>query len=145
MFYATLIRCLVSESGASVMHNKCSYSCTSISLLERFNTCTCTIIVRCDDELFVNHVLLLLLSKKLYYCRQKSYLPSIRVLDSKIKMIYQLETTIAKSNNQMSAHNIKWSKYKVQWCAIQYRCCTYERKIVYTVKKMIKRCMCMCV
>ena len=69
-------------------------------------------IVRCDDELFVNHVLLVA-KQYFYHCRQKSSLPSIRVLDSKIKMIYQLETTIAKSN-KTSAHNIKWSKYKVQ-------------------------------
>ena len=70
-------------------------------------------IARCNEELFVNHVLLVA-SQYLYYCRQKSSLPSIRVLDSKIKMIYQLETIIAKSNNKMSAHNIKWGKYKVQ-------------------------------
>ena len=70
-------------------------------------------IVRCDDELFVNHVILVA-KRYLYYCRQKSFLPSIGVLDSKIKMIYQLETIIAKSNNKMSAHNIKWGKYKVQ-------------------------------
>ena len=65
-------------------------------------------IVRCNDELFVNHVLLVV-KQYSYYCRQKGSLPSIRVLDSKIKMIYQLET-----NNKMSAHNIKWGKYKVQ-------------------------------
>ena len=38
---------------------------------------------------------------------KKGFLPSIRVLDSKIKMIYQLETIIAKSNNKISAHNKK--------------------------------------
>ena len=38
-------------------------------------------IVRCDDELFVNHVILVA-KQYLYYCRQKSFLPSIRVLDS---------------------------------------------------------------
>ena len=70
-------------------------------------------IVRCDDELFVNHVILVA-KQYLYYCRQKRFLPSIRVLDSKIKMIYQLETIIAKFNNKMSAHNMKWGKYKVQ-------------------------------
>ena len=70
-------------------------------------------IVGCNDELFVNHVLLVA-KQYLYYCRKKSSLPSIRVLDSKIKMIYKFETIIAKSNNKMSAHNIKWGKYKVQ-------------------------------
>ena len=39
--------------------------------------------VRCNDEL--------LAKLYIYYCRQKSSLPSIRVFDSKIKMIYQLE------------------------------------------------------
>ena len=70
-------------------------------------------IVRCDDELFVNHVILVA-KQYLYYCRQKRFLPSIRVLDFKIKMIYQLETIIRKSNNKISAHNEKWGKYKVQ-------------------------------
>ena len=37
----------------------------------------------------------------------------MRVLDSTIKMIYQLVTIIAKSNNKMSAYNITWAKYKV--------------------------------
>ena len=70
-------------------------------------------IVGCNDELFVNHVLLVA-KQYLYYCREKkSFLPSIRVLDSKIKMIYKFETIIAKSNNKMSAHNMKWGKYKV--------------------------------
>ena len=67
------------------------------------------VIVRCNDELFVNHVLLAA-KQYIYYCRQKSSLPSIRVFDSKIKMIYQLETIIAKSNNEMSTHNIKWGE-----------------------------------
>ena len=66
-------------------------------------------IVGCNDELFVNYVLLVD-KQYLYYCS----LPSIRVLDSKIKMFYQFETIMAKSNNKMSAHNIKRGKYKAQ-------------------------------
>ena len=66
-------------------------------------------IVRCDNELFVNHVLLVA-KQYLYYCRQKSSLPSIRVLDSKTKMIHQLQTIVAKSNNKMLTHYIKWGK-----------------------------------
>ena len=54
-------------------------------------------IVGCNDELFVNHDLLVA-KQYLYYCRQESSLPSIRVLDSKIKMIYKFETIIAKLN-----------------------------------------------
>ena len=74
-------------------------------------------IVGCNDELFVNHILLVA-KQYLYYCRQKSSLPLIRVLDSKIKVICQFKakfkTVKAKSNNKMSAHNIKWGKYKLQ-------------------------------
>ena len=66
-------------------------------------------IVGCNDELFVNYVLLVD-KQYLYYCS----LPSIRVLDSKIEMFYQFETIMTKSNNKMSAHNIKWGKYKAQ-------------------------------
>ena len=51
---------------------------------------------------------------KLIYCKCHICSGSIRVLDFKIKMIYQLETIIAKSNNKISAHNKKWGKYKVQ-------------------------------
>ena len=66
-------------------------------------------IVTCNGELFVNHVLLAA-KQYIYYCRRKSSLPSIRVIDSQIKKINQLETIIAKSNNEVSAHNIKWGK-----------------------------------
>ena len=34
------------------------------------------------------------------------------VLNLKIKTIHQLETMIAKSNNKLKAHNMKWDKYK---------------------------------
>ena len=83
-------------------------------------------IVGCNDELFVNHVLLLA-KQYLYYCRKKSSLPSIRVSDSKIKMFYQFETIMAKSNNKMSAPNIKHNN--VQFCTAALRIC--EKKIVY--------------
>jgi len=39
-------------------------------------------------------------------------LPSIKIFNSKIKMIHQLVTMIAKSDNKLKAHNIKWGKYK---------------------------------
>ena len=51
-------------------------------------------IIRCKDEIFVNHILLL----------AKQYLfssPSIRVLISKICTVFLIETMIAKSNNEM--------------------------------------------
>ena len=57
----------------------------------------------------------------LFYCinycyfkfvRKNKSLPSIKEFNSKIKMIHQLETMIAKSNNKLKAHNMKWGKYK---------------------------------
>ena len=68
-------------------------------------------ILRCKDELFINHTLMIA-KQYLYSCRQNKSLPSIKVLNSKIKMIHQLETIIAKSNNKLKAHNMKWGKYE---------------------------------
>jgi len=48
----------------------------------------------------------------LYSCRWNKFLPSIKVFNSKIKIIHQLETMIAKSNNKLKAHNMKRGKYK---------------------------------
>ena len=55
-------------------------------------------ILRCEEELFVNHTLITA-KQYLYSCRWNKSLPSIKVFNSKIKMIHQLETMIAKSNN----------------------------------------------
>ena len=68
-------------------------------------------ILRCEDELFINHTLIIA-KQYLYSCRQNKFLPSIKVFNSKIKMIHQLETMIAKSNNKLKARNMKWGKYK---------------------------------
>ena len=68
-------------------------------------------ILRCEDESFVNHTLITA-KQYLYSCRQNKSLPSIKEFNSKIKMIHQLETIIAKSNNKLKAHNMKWDKYK---------------------------------
>ena len=68
-------------------------------------------ILRCEDELFVNHTLIIA-KKYLYSCRQNKSLTSIKVFNSKIKMIHRLETIIAKSNNKLKAHNMKWGRYK---------------------------------
>ena len=68
-------------------------------------------ILTCEDELFINHILMVA-KQYLYSCRQNKFLPSIKVFNSKIKLIYQLETMIAKSNNKLKAHNMKWGKYK---------------------------------
>ena len=68
-------------------------------------------ILRCEDDLFVNHSLLLA-KQYLYSCRHNKSPPSIRVFNSKIKMVHLFETMITKSNNKLSAHNTKWGKYK---------------------------------
>ena len=68
-------------------------------------------IIGCEDEIFVNHILLLA-KQYLYSCRQNKYPPSIRVLHSKINTVFLIETMIAKSNNKLETYNMKWSKYK---------------------------------
>ena len=68
-------------------------------------------ILKCEDELFVN-LILIIAKQYLYSCRRNKSFPSIKVFKSKIKMIYQLETMIAKSNDKLKAHNMKWGKYK---------------------------------
>ena len=65
----------------------------------------------CDDELYVNHILLLA-RQYLYSCRCNKKLPRIRIFIAKINIAYQLETIIAKSNvDRLSAHYSKWGKY----------------------------------
>ena len=70
-------------------------------------------IIGCENEIFVNHILLLA-KQYLYSCRQSKYPLSIRVLHSKINTVSLIETMIAKSNNKLETHNIniKWGKYK---------------------------------
>ena len=68
-------------------------------------------IIGCEDEIFVNHILLLA-KQYLYSCRQNKYPPSIRVLHSKINTVFLIETMIAKSKNKLETHNMKWGKYK---------------------------------
>ena len=59
----------------------------------------CLGVIGCEDEIFVNHILLLV-KHYLYSCRQNKYPPSIRVLHSKINTVFLIETMIAKSNNK---------------------------------------------
>ena len=68
-------------------------------------------IFSCEDELYVNHILLLA-RQHLHSCRCNKKLPRIRVFIAKINMAYQLETMIAKSNvDRLPVHNSKWGKY----------------------------------
>ena len=67
----------------------------------------------CEDEIFVNHILLLA-KQYLYSCRQNKYSPSIRVLNSKINTVFLIETMIARSDNKLETHNMKWSNNIIQ-------------------------------
>ena len=51
-------------------------------------------IMSCKIDLFVNHILLIA-KKYIYSCRGNKTKPSIVVLNTKIKMIYQLEMMVA--------------------------------------------------
>ena len=67
---------------------------------------------RKEDTLILNH--LILITKQytcIYYCRNSTAKPSFRVLLSKVESIYQLESWIAKSNNKLNVHLLKWGKY----------------------------------
>ena len=69
-------------------------------------------IIECEDEIFGNHILLL--EKQYPYSwRQNKNSPSIRVLTSKIKHCFLIETMIAKSDNKLETHDMKCSKYKL--------------------------------
>ena len=68
-------------------------------------------ILRCEDELFINHIFTAA-KQYLYSCRQNKSIPSIKEFNSKIKMIHQLETMIAKLNNKLKVHDMKWGMYK---------------------------------
>ena len=68
-------------------------------------------IFSCEDELYVNHILLLA-RQYLYSCRCNKKLPRIRIFITKINIAYQLETMIAKSNvERLPPHYSKWGKY----------------------------------
>jgi len=63
----------------------------------------------CEDELFVNHVLLIA-KQFLYSCRCKHTYPLINVFIARLKKIQNFELVIAKSKNKLSDHTAKWDK-----------------------------------
>ena len=65
---------------------------------------------RKEDTLILNH-LILITKQYIYYCRNSTAKPFFRVLLSKVESIYQLESSIAKSNNKLNMHLLKWGKY----------------------------------
>jgi len=56
------------------------------------------------DPIFVNHTLII--NSSYSSCRRNKPLQSIKVLNSKIKMIHQLEKMIAKSKNKIKSLTI---------------------------------------
>ena len=71
-------------------------------------------ILDCEDYLFVNHILLIA-KQHIYNCRIVETRPSLRVFIARVKVVYQLETKIAKSRDKSSdnlaIHLNKWGKY----------------------------------
>ena len=63
-------------------------------------------IIGCKDKIFVNHISLLA-KQYLYSCRQNKYSPFIRVLNSKVNIVFLIETVIGKSDNKLQTHNMK--------------------------------------
>ena len=63
---------------------------------------------RKDCFLLLNHIILIA-KQYIYYCRSNN-LPLFYVLLQRIKFVYQLESKIAKWNNNWQVHSIKWGK-----------------------------------
>ena len=64
----------------------------------------------CEDELFVNHVLLIA-KQYLYSCRWRKTFPTFKVFTSRLRKIQNLELAIAESKNKLSLHTAKWAKF----------------------------------
>ena len=65
---------------------------------------------RKDDFLLLNHIVIIT-RQYFYYCRNNVLKPSLNVLLSRIKSIYQIESRIAKSNNKFAVLANKLGKY----------------------------------
>ena len=64
----------------------------------------------CEDELFVNHVLLIP-KQYLYSCRCKNTYPLINVFTVRLTKIQNHELVTAKLKNKLSDHTAKWGKF----------------------------------
>ena len=64
---------------------------------------------RKDCFLLLNHIILIA-KQYIYYCRSNNSKPLFYVLLQRIKFVYQLESKIAKWNNNWRVHSIKWGK-----------------------------------
>ena len=66
----------------------------------------------CEDELFVNHVLLIA-KQYLYFCRCRKTFPIFKVFMSRLRKIQNLELVIAKSKNELSLYTAKWGNFNL--------------------------------
>ena len=64
----------------------------------------------CEDELFVNHILLIP-KQYLYSSRCKNTYPLINVFIARLNKIQNLELVISKSKNKLFDHTAKWGKF----------------------------------
>ena len=62
------------------------------------------------DFHLLNHFLILA-KQHIYSCRNKGYPPSFKTYLAKVSSIYQIETTIADSNDERTFHDVKWKKF----------------------------------
>ena len=70
----------------------------------------CQIVSNCEDEIFVNHVLMIA-KQYLYSCRCKNKSPLIKVFNARIRKIEFLELEVAKSKNKLPDYTAKWGKF----------------------------------
>ena len=68
--------------------------------------------LNCEDELFVNHVLLIA-KQYLYFCRCRKTFPIFKVFMSRLRKIQNLELVIAKSKNKLSLYIAKRGNFNL--------------------------------
>jgi len=66
----------------------------------------------CEDEFFVNHVILIA-KHYLFSCRCKNTYPLVNVFTARLKKIQDLELLIAKSKSNLSNYTAKWGKFLI--------------------------------
>ena len=66
----------------------------------------------CEDELFVNRVLLIA-KQYLYFCRCRKTFPIFKVFMSRLRNIQNLELVISKSKNKLSLYTAKEGNFNL--------------------------------
>ena len=60
--------------------------------------------------LLFNHIIIIA-KQYIYSCRNNNSKPVFNVLLARVKSVVQLEYKVAKGNNKLNVHFLKWSKY----------------------------------